>query len=384
MLSLRIALRFLRTSPVQSGLIILGIAVGIGVQVFIGSLITSLQDSLLDRTIGSSSQITLKDKDEEEPVRFTKGIQETIRGEPRVTTVVPVRTLSAIYAQEGESATLNLTGGELGRLDTIYGLLSRSVRGRPRLRSTEIIVGSEFAAKYGVAPRDRIPLVLSDGSQVRLTVTAVFDLGVRQVNERSAFVSATFARAVLGHRADEYSQIEMQVDPVFDAADIAAGWRELAAFRSVEVTDWQRQNADLLSALQSQSTSSNIIQVFVLLAIALGITSTLAISAVQKTREIGILKAMGMGDAPTGRIFMWEAAVLGVCGSTLGVLVGLGLVAVFQSAAASNPGALFPIEVQPGFIVFSGTVGVTVALVSSIIPIRRTSRLDPIEVIGSG
>jgi lipoprotein-releasing system permease protein len=118
-------------------------------------------------------------------------------------------------------------------------------------------------------------------------------------------------------------------------------------------------------------------------AVALGIASTLAMSAVQKTKQIGILKALGMADGDTGSIFVWQSVIMGVAGTTLGVLVGFGLIAGFTFGTAKS-GAGFPITPQPGFIAISITVGILVALLSAIIPTRNTARLDPIEVIQNG
>ena len=121
------------------------------------------------------------------------------------------------------------------------------------------------------------------------------------------------------------------------------------------------------------------IQAFVLVAVALGIASTLAIAAVQKTRQIGILKAMGLSDSRAGRIFLWQAAILGVGGSALGV----GLAFIFLWLFTLAP-VLFTISPDPVFVFASFMVGVTVAMASAIVPIRRTYKLDPIEVIQSG
>ncbi len=158
----------------------------------------------------------------------------------------------------------------------------------------------------------------------------------------------------------------------FDSATVAADWRQ--KLPNLRVVEWQAQNKDLLTALQSQGSSSYMIQAFVLIAVALGIASTLAISAVQKTRQIGILKAMGMSDAESGRIFLWQAALLGIGGTTAGLALGFFLLWGFSFAGAS-----FSITPKAGFIAFSASVGVAVALLSSIIPIRKTSALDPIE-----
>ena len=116
------------------------------------------------------------------------------------------------------------------------------------------------------------------------------------------------------------SRIEMQIDQVFQSENIAQKIKKDNPDFLIET--WQSNNRQLLSALQSQSASSYMIQFFVLLAVTLGIASVLAIAAVQKSREIGILKAMGTRTNSASRIFLIQGAVLGLSGSILGSLVG--------------------------------------------------------------
>jgi lipoprotein-releasing system permease protein len=379
MLSLRIAARFLRKSPVQSGLIAAGIAFGIGVQVFLGSLIISLQASLVDETIGSSPQVTVTSAVEGEPVTYTDALQQALEGHPEVTTVVPTRAYSAIYRQGDESAPLQVTGGELERLDTIYDLSGRVTAGEPSLEPGEVMVGRDFAAEFGLGPGAAVTLVRPDGTADEETVAAVVDLGAAAANRTLAFVAGSTAAEVLGQEPDEYTAVQLQVEDVFGSVDVAEELAAEPALAGLTVSEWQAENEDLLGALQAQSSSSYTIQFFVLLAVALGIASTLAISAVQKTRQIGILKAMGMKDRGAGRIFLWQALVLGAGGAALGVLLGVVLILVFAQVGTTI--ALAP---QWGFTAISFVVGVAVAVLSSIIPSRRTSRLDPIEVIQGG
>ena len=173
--------------------------------------------------------------------------------------------------------------------------------------------------------------------------------------------------------------MEIQISDVFSSTRVAG---EVAGeFPQLTVTDWQVQNSELLTALQSQTTSSVMIQVFVIIAVMLGIASTLAISAVQKTRQIGILKALGMADARTGLVFLYQAGILGAVGTALGIGISLGLIEVFSLVAAGGNTGLFPIQARPGFILLSAGIGMAIALVSAILPYRKTSRLDPIQVI---
>lgn len=376
MLSLRIALRFLRTSPAQSALIAAGVAVGIATQVFVGSLITSLQASLIDQTIGSTPHVIVQSPNDGDTLPVTPAMLRVVRDDPRVEpgAVVAVRVTNALLTDGDDSATLALKGGDLRGLDAIYRLSERTVAGTVRLNRNDIVIGTALAKKFSLSPGDSVALSLPDGSRRTLRVSAVVDLGAEAANERQAFVDAEMPRSVLGWRSDEFTALETQLANPFDSSTVAADWR--ARLRNTRVVEWQEQNADLLTALQSQASSSYMIQAFVLIAVALGIASTLAISAVQKTRQIGILKAMGMSDARASRIFLWQAAALGVVGTAGGVALGFALLWGFSFAPVQ-----FSIRPEPSFIAVSASIGIAVSMASSVIPVRRTSRVDPIEVI---
>jgi lipoprotein-releasing system permease protein len=382
-LPLRIATRFLRTSPVQTGLIIGGIAVGIAVQIFVGSLITSLQTSLLDKTIGSASHVTLVAVKDGDPIEFSPLVKSTVRSSPIVKTVVPVRTITAVFTKNTDNVPLSITGGQLTNLDTIYRLTARTISGKASLADGEIMVGKDFADKYGVQPGDRVALNIPKQAPINLLVSGVFDLGSSAANARTAFTGPGFAQRALGLSSAKYSAIQVQLTDPFASKTLAADWQGHLRVQGVKVNDWQVENKDLLSALASQSSSSYMIQVFVLVAVALGIASTLAISAVQKTRQIGILKALGLSDSAAGSIFLWQASIMGVGGVVGGITLGLLLIAGFTLGTAGSTSG-FPIDAQPSFVAISAGIGLAVALLSAIIPTRRTTRLDPIEVIQNG
>jgi lipoprotein-releasing system permease protein len=242
-------------------------------------------------------------------------------------------------------------------------------------------VGKEFAERNGLGIGAEVRLVLADGSGVDAVVEGVFDLGVQAVNMQSVFAGMETASSALGRSPDEVSAVEMQISDVFSSPLVAADLGK--EFPALTVTEWQVQNKELLTGLQSQSTSSYMIQIFVIVAVMLGIASTLAISAVQKTRQIGILKALGMSDSRTGLVFMYQAGIMGVVGTALGIAISLGLIEVFSLIARRGNTGLFPIDARPSFILLSAGIGIAIALISAIIPYRKTARLDPIEVIQS-
>jgi lipoprotein-releasing system permease protein len=372
MLSLSIATRFLRSSLGQTSLIIAGIGVGIAVVVFVGSLISSLQADLIDTTVGSRPHVTLLPDD---GGTVSGDLAESAFEDPQVTAAIPVRRLSVIYTQGDNSTALNVTAGTADDLDSIYGLGDSIAGGIYSLEDAEMLVGTAFAESNGIEPGEAIVVTLPDGGTGEYTVTGILDLGSSAANERLAFLDADSGASALGLSDDEYSAIEIQVDDVFASADVAARLET----DGVTAVDWQAENEELLSGLSAQSGSSILIQTFVLLAVALGIASTLAISAVQKTRQIGILKAMGMTDGAAGRIFLLQALILGVAGVAVGIALGYLLIWGFSFAPVE-----FDVAPSPTLIVASAAIGVLVAMLSSILPWRSTSRLDPIEVIQNG
>jgi lipoprotein-releasing system permease protein len=153
----------------------------------------------------------------------------------------------------------------------------------------------------------------------------------------------------------------------------------------VEVTDWKAENAQLLSGLESQSFSSIIIQTFVLASVVIAIASILAIKVLQRSRQIGILKAMGITDRDASLIFIYEGTMLGALGATLGAVLGLTLIWAFTTFSTQPDGtSVLSITAEPTFVALSAGIAILAAAVASAIPARKSSKLSPIEVIRNG
>lgn len=381
MLSLRIANRFLRKSPVQTLLIILAVSVGIAVQIFIGSLITSLQAYLIDTTLGSSPHLIITSSRTDSPVALDQNLQTVLRKDKNIKWILPECNVSAVIARGSQTTPLSIRCGDPQTLDEVYKISPKIKKGIYLLGNNRIVVGPVFAEKYGLSPGRNIFLTLPGKPTYKLTVSGIADFGSKQLNETLAFSDERFGQAALGLKSNQFNMVVLQLNDVFTStADARA---IIQGDKHVKVADWRVEQKDLLSGLQAQSSSSLMIQFFVMIAVALGIASTLSFSAIQKTRQIGILKALGFTDRRAGLVFLWQGVVLGILGASGGLLLGIGLIALFQATAGSRPGS-FPIYPQLTFVLLSFAIGVAVAMLAAILPSRRTSRLDPIEVIQGG
>jgi lipoprotein-releasing system permease protein len=399
-----VALRFLREGKAQTALILGGTTIGVAVIIFLSALIGGLQATLIDQTLSSQAHVFLKRPDrtariiaapggeavvarlEKTPER-EKSIEQwqallgEIRATPGVMAATPTAAGSA-FASRGElSRSVALRGLDPPSFDTVIRVVPRIQAGHFRVEGTEAVIGTVLAHDLGVEVGDKIRLATPQGRGDVFTVSGVFDVGNKDVNQRWVLVSLRQAQTLLD-LAGGITTIEVKVDEVFNAELMA---QELSALTGLTADSWMKLNQQLLTGLQAQSSSSVMIQTFVVIAVALGIASVLGVSVIQKSREIGILKATGTSTGTVLRIFLIEGAIVGLAGSLLGGLIGAGL-STFFAYAVKNPygESLFPIHLTPGLFVTAAAVALVTGLVSAWYPARHAARLDPAQVIRGG
>jgi lipoprotein-releasing system permease protein len=379
-LALHIAWRFLSSAKRQTLIIVLGIAVGVSVQVFIGSLISGLQKSLVDTTIGSSSHITLS-KDEFGLIDDYDIIIDYLNEVDSLSVVVPTVTLpEGILSKDLITKEILLRGFDLSLAERIYKFEDKLTDGNQMPdQPFEIILGIGLKQALGVNVGDQIDYELRGVPQT-FTIVNFFDFKVNVINQTWAVTTLETAQTVLN--SPSLTAIETQMKDVFQARIIASAFTEMFASEGIGVTNWMDLNEELLSGLNGQSTSSTMIQVFVIISVVLGISSVLAITVLQKSKQIGILKAMGIKDRDASFVFLFEGFILGIFGAIGGILLGLGLLYSFQTFALNPDGTpVVPLFIEPSFIILSAFIALIASTLAALIPAIKSSKLTVIEVI---
>ncbi len=397
----RVATRFLREGRMQTLLIIIGVAAGVAVVAYISALITGLQKNTLDKTLGAQAHVTLSEREDvvtpaAAPSAGTSVLTQTqaraqrlrsiANWQPLVPLLEAVPGVAAVSASvtgaglalRGEATkSIALVGVDLDRYDRIVHLRSKVVAGVARLGPGEAVIGRELANDLGVRVGDRIGLATGNVSD-SVRVTALVDLGVRELNRRSVFVPLRAAQSLLGLPGGATS-LELTLDDIWSAERIAA---ELARRLPYKVESWQQANSSLVSALNAQSISTGVIRAVVLVVVVLGIASVLVVSVVQKRREIGILRAMGATQGQVLRIFLLQGAIVGALGSTLGVLLAVGLIWAFSRLVKGGDGLpLFVISLSPALALQVAGLATLCGVLAAVAPARRAARLDPAQAI---
>ncbi len=387
---------FLREGRVQSLMITIGVAIGVAVIVFITALIQGLQTNLIDSTLGSQAHIRLLSPDEinivappaagvvqlvqedKRPQRLRsinnwQQITATLDQLPLLTAVSPSVSGPA-FVRRGEALqSVVLVGADLERYQRIIPLNEYLIDGQLQVGADNVLIGNELAKDLGVEVGSKLRLDTGQQDNTVVNIAGIFELGVRELDARYVYLDLKQAQSLL-NLPGGVTVIDLTVEDIFEAQQIA---EQVGRLTSLQAESWIETNAQLMNGLSAQSLSTNMIIIFVAISVAFGIASVLSVSVVQRTREIGILRAMGATRQQVLRIFLIQGAVFGLLGSVVGSGVSYVLVWVFNTFGPS----LFTIPVSINLILVTMLLATITGIIAAAIPSRRAAALNPVEAI---
>lgn len=377
-------------------MITVGVAVGVAVIVFVTALMQGLQSNIIQRTLGTQAHIRLLSPDDvnqivppaagtlqllqedKRPQRLRsinnwQQITATLDQLPLLTAVSPVVSGPA-FAQRGDALeSVALVGIDVERYQKIIPLKEYLISGQLRVGADDVLIGSQLAEDLGVQVGSKLRLDTGQQNSAVVNIAGIFELGVRELDARYVYLDLKQAQSLLSLPGG-VTVIDLTVADIFEAENVAA---QVGRLTSLQAESWIKTNAQLMNAISAQSLSTSMIIVFVAISVAFGIASVLSVSVVQRTREIGILRATGATRQQILRIFLFQGAMFGLLGSVLGSVASYALVWVFNNF---GPG-LFYIPVSINLIMLALLLAILTGVLAAAIPARRAAALDPVEAI---
>jgi lipoprotein-releasing system permease protein len=373
-----------------------GISVGVAVIVFITALILGLQSNIIARTLGTQSHIRVQPPDEKNIITPNRegsvalvtedkraqrlrsilnwqDVRDTLDTLPEIKAVSPVVSGPA-FARKGEVfKSISILGIDPPRYEKIIPISTDIISGKFKVGAGDAVIGKILADDLGLRAGNKLRIESGDGRAAVVTIAGIFEIGVRDLDARFVYVDLKQAQSLLGLYGG-INLIDLTVQDLF-AAEATAN--RISRLTGLKAESWMQTNAQLVNALASQSLSTSIITFFVALSVAFGIASVLAISVTQRTREIGILRAMGIRRSQILQVFLLQGGILGLIGSAVGASFGHALVMVFNQFGPK----LFYINV-PSYLIGGATaVATVVGILAALAPAWRASRLDPVQAI---
>ncbi len=391
-----IAVKFMRQGRTQTALIMVGISVGVSVIVFITSLILGLQSNIIARTLGTQSHIRVQPPDEKNIITPSRegsvalvtedkraqrlrsilnwqDVRDTLDTLPEIKAVSPVVSGPA-FARKGEVfKSISILGIDPPRYEKIIPISTDIISGRFKVGAGDAVIGKLLADDLGLRAGNKLRIESGDGRVAIVTIAGIFEIGVRDLDARFVYVDLKQAQSLLGLYGG-INLIDLTVQDLFRADATAS---RISRLTGLKAESWMETNAQLVNALASQSLSTSIITFFVALSVAFGIASVLAISVTQRTREIGILRAMGIRRSQMLQVFLFQGGILGLIGSVVGASLGYGLVMAFNIFGPK----LFYIDVPSSLMGSAAAIATVVGILAALAPAWRASRLDPVQAI---
>jgi len=328
-----------------------------------------------------------------------------IRKQPGVVAAAPeVISQAGISAGQDYGEGVNLLGWDTDTGSTpVTSLPSSIVRGNLSFKPDKpgvdggILLGSRLANRLSVDSGDVVTLVPVTQAKMnpalgvavprfwKFEVTGLFNTGMFQYDNQFVVMSLPAAQQFTG-MGSAVSGIEIRLRNPDTAPAVGVRLVEKLGY-PFRYLDWQSQNAGLFSALQLEKIAMGLVIFFIMIVAAFNIVGTLTMVVTDKTREIGILQAMGVTGRSIGKIFLLQGALIGAVGTFTGLAIGLLIAYIVDRSGwvRIDPSVYFidrlPVHVQLLDVLVVLAASFLLALVATWFPARGAARLTPVEAI---
>ncbi|RUM37688.1 MAG: lipoprotein-releasing ABC transporter permease subunit [Desulfobulbus sp.] len=399
-----VSLRYLRAKRKQkfisliSIISVLGVAVGVMALIVVLSVYTGFTEGLRDQIIGINAHVMVQ--------RFSGTIENSrvviqkIEAVPGVAAATPVIYGQALVSSGAGSTGVSLRGIDPATAGRVIGVEKKMQDGSFQDIGPAdgglpaAILGIELAGQLRVGKGGKIRFVSPNGPLspmgilprvLTCRVAGIFETGMFEYDSGMAFVNLKTARTLTG-LAHGVHGIEVRVNNIDDADSVARAIGKRLG-REYSVRDWMQINKNLFAALKLEKVGIFIALDLIILVAALNIISALVMVVMEKKRDIAILKSMGATSRSIIRIFFYQGMIIGLFGTVLGVLSGLGLCGLLRHYPIIElprnvyPMSTMPIKVVPIDVVVIAVSAVFITLVATLYPSWQASRVRPAEAL---
>ncbi len=410
-LELSIAWRYLRSRRGSrllsfiSMIAMLGVVVGVSALIVIIGVMDGLQHDLREKILVGSPDIRVLSYGSDLKIQDWREVLGKARRHPGVVAAEPF-----VLTEAGMNAGRDYAGGvmlvgippQVRGAQEVTTIRSHVTSGDFRFASSDgqrrgAVLGKLLAARFNAWPGDKINLISIANTKINaatgtfvpsvyeLEVTGIAETGMYEYDDRYVYIDLALASDFAG-LGESVTGIEVRTVDRWQASRIATELTQMLGF-PYRTVDWEEQNRSLFQALKLEKLGMGVILLLIVIVAAFNIVSTLTMVVTDKTREIGILRAMGMSAGSIRRIFFAQGVFIGMVGTAFGVIVGLtAAISVDRyKLIALDPAIYFidhlPVMTSPMDVLWIVLASLAIAAVATLYPSIQASRLYPLEAI---
>ena len=375
--------KFIRLISVIS---VAGIAIGVAALIVVIGVMTGFDKDLRDKIIGNYSHITITSFKGLDALEYLN-LAKKIKPYPHVQGISPYAQGQILIKENNRFFAVGIKGVEPYKEASVTKVKQYLIRGTfDNLGQDEIILGKELAGFLGVGLNSRVTIYSPLGKQYTLKVAGIFASGMYDYDMNLVFTRLVTAQNILG-LGNRITAVAVKLDNVYLADKVRKELEPVLGW-GYDLKTWTEANANFFAALKLEKFTMFIILILIVLVAAFNIASTLIVMVVEKTKDIGILKALGMTESAIRKIFSYEGLIIGSLGTIFGTLIGLTLCLLLEKYQFIKlPRDIYyidrlPVSIQlwPDIILIV-SAAMLITLVSTIYPAARAARLKPVEAL---
>ena len=386
----KIGLRFLfgRTKEKFISLIsiisILGVATGVATLIIVIGVMNGFDKELRDRIIGTSSDIVI---DKIGGLGETDSAASQISDIQGVAASAPFVTTQALIVRDDKFFTVIVRGIRPALERNVTDVDKLIVRGSLDLKDkNSIILGKHLAERLMLKVGDRLKILsAADKKPQEFKITGIFSSGMYDYDMNVVFVSLKTAQEFTG-ALEIISGLSVRIDDVYKAEKLKKKIQEKLGF-PYYARSWMDLNRNLFNALKLEKTAMFVILTLIVLVAAMNISSTLIMMVMEKTKDVGILKSIGVPNRSIAVIFTFVGVSIGVIGIGIGTAAGMGMAYLLKTYEFIKlPEDVYyisklPVSIAAGDVLWIVAAAFIITLCSTFYPASQASRLSPVEAL---
>lgn len=382
-----------------------GVTVGVTALIVVIGVMTGMQQDLRAKILGSTPHILVLEQGSALRMRNWPAVLDSVKREPGVIAAAPFLLSQVTIRREGQdyAQSADLYGVSTEALSGAVTDMEEQIRsGAKSLRTppsglAPVLVGNDLATRMQLFEGDTLVLVSMENLRPDLMggltptlrkfqVTGTFQTGMYDYDSKNLYTTLAAEQDLLGLPPDVVSGLGVRTADPDRVAPIGESLSSRLGF-PYYVETWASTNRALFSALKLEKLAMALILFLIVLVAALNIVSTLVMVVADRTREIGILKAMGMTSRGILRVFVLQGAWIGLIGTAVGTVLGVVLCVVIDRTHLIQipPDVYFvdhlPVRLEAGDVLTIVLTSVVVAFAATIYPSLQAARLEPVEAI---
>ena len=341
-------------------------------------------DEMYSKTVDTMMpHVTVEPQEDEDYIHLYRKLIEDINEIDGVIGISPVLTGPATFEYKGKNKNVAMQGIRVEAHDSVMYINDDIIEGSYRdleVSPNSVVVGDALAEKLDVEIGDTIDASFPEANPAALRVVGIYDSGT-PMDETLAITSLSTAQDFL-----DVSNVVTTILVRVDDRERAQAISEEIDTMGYPASGWKETNPEIIQTLKLEGMSNAITLGLIIIIASFGIVSTLFMVVMEKTKEIGMLMAMGVSRRSIMMIFVMESGILGLLGAVLGVILGATLAIYMGSydygfevmpGISSIP---FVVRIQDAVIIVLFTF--LLNLIAGIYPASRASKLKPVEAIG--